>query len=506
MIIVGCNEMEQENKERIKTAGNKLRAIIWLPEFSEFKDEMGGKEPIILQNKLAKSSVLSRQLQVLEENSFTEIYFVYTSNSMKESIEKKLNQEKHYWHSRNVTFGFCEQRKIHTQMEYWQRMNPEESILNIAAEWLIDNRIIKTILLENRDSKEEQLEVKEQKINLIREDREEFLDKNISKLQSNALLPIIFLPRGTIQGVVSSTDDSIKNNEQIKTITDLMFLCQKEQHKIILLSSIPTYNPSMRRKVPIYYFVVKKAKDLREVKWSLVKLTQKGTLDFIAWYFNRPLENLTLNLIANGPFTPNHITLFVNIIAFIVAGCFIAAPYLVTNHLMLSKLLPWLAFIGLIVVNILDGVDGKLARIRDKLTLLGHLEHSFDQLYEQTIYFAAMWYCLNITNQNLIPWIFLIISFLIIDTFSRHVSMQYYIVMKISLADSGRLDRIFRRIDGRRNTYTIHFLVFLLIPWKQYLIVSMLVHATITGIIYASRAIYHLNRADKEIFPEIETI
>ena len=78
--------MEQENKERIKTAGNKLRAIIWLPEFSEFKDEMGGKEPIILQNKLAKSSVLSRQLKVLEENSFTEIYFVYTSNSMKESI------------------------------------------------------------------------------------------------------------------------------------------------------------------------------------------------------------------------------------------------------------------------------------------------------------------------------------------------------------------------------------------------------------------------------------
>jgi hypothetical protein len=243
----------------------------------------------------------------------------------------------------------------------------------------------------------------------------------------------------------------------------------------------------MRRKLPIYYFVVRQAKDLREVKWSLVKLTQKGTLDFIAWYFNRPLENLVVYLIANGPFTPNHITLFVNILAFIVAGCFIVSPYIITNHLMLSKALPWLAFIILI-----------------GLTLLGHLEHSFDQLYEQTVYFAAMWYCLNITQQNLIPWIFLIIAFLIMDTFSRHVSMQYYIVMKISLADSGRFDRFFRRIDGRRNTYTLHFLIFLIIPWKQYLIVSMLVHAAITGIIYAIRAIYHLNRADKEIFPEIE--
>ncbi|MHA1156458.1 MAG: CDP-alcohol phosphatidyltransferase family protein [Candidatus Heimdallarchaeota archaeon] len=498
--------MVQKSKERTKTAANKLRAIIWLPELSDLNDEMGGKEPIILQNKLAKTSILSRQLKVLEENSFTEIYFVYTSNSLKESIKKKLDQEKDYWHSKDISFGFCELRKIHTQMEYWQRMDPEGSILNIAAEWLIDNRIIKTILLEKKDSEEEQLDAKEQKIKLVREDREEFLKKNIRKLHLDALLPIIFLPGETIQKVVSGIVDSIKNNEQIKTITDLMVLCQKIQPKIISLSSIPTYNPSMRRKVPIYYFVVKEAKDFREVKWSLVKLTQKGTLDFIAWYFNRPLENLTLYLIANGPFTPNHITLFVNIIAFIVAGCFIAAPYLVTNHLMLSKVLPWLAFIGLIIVNILDGVDGKLARIRDKLTLLGHLEHSFDQLYEQTVYFAAMWYCLNITSQNLIPWIFLIIAFLIIDTFSRHVSMQYYIVMKISLADSGRLDRIFRRIDGRRNTYTIHFLMFLLIPWKQYLIISMLVHATITGIIYATRAIYHLNRADKEIYPEIETI
>ncbi|NPE09521.1 MAG: CDP-alcohol phosphatidyltransferase family protein, partial [Asgard group archaeon] len=220
--------------------------------------------------------------------------------------------------------------------------------------------------------------------------------------------------------------------------------------------------------------------------------------------FNRPLENLTVYLIANGPLTPNQITVIVNILAFIVAGCFIASPYLVASHLMLARALPWLAFIGLVGVNILDGVDGKLARIRDKLTLLGHLEHSFDQLYEQTVYFAAMWYSLNITEQKLIPWIILIIAFLIMDTFNRHVSMQYYNVMRISLADSGRLDRMFRRIDGRRNTYTIHFLIFLLIPWKQYLIISMLTHATITSLIYASRAIYHLRRADKGIFPKTE--
>ncbi len=496
--------MEQKSIERTKTATNKLRAIIWLPRLSEIKDEIVGKEPIILRNKLAKTSILSRQLKVLEENCFKDICFVYTSNSFKESIKKKLDQEKDYWHSKEITFSYCELQKIHTQMEYWQRMDPEESILNIAAEWLIDNRIIKTILLEKKDNEEEQLDTKEQKIKLVREDREEFLKKNISKLHLDALLPIIFLPAGTIQRVVSEIVDCKKNNEQIKSITDLLVLCQKIPHKIVSLSSIPTYVPSMRRKLPIYYFVVRQAKDLREVKWSLVKLTQKGTLDFIAWYFNRPLENLVVYLIANGPFTPNHITLFVNILAFIVAGCFIVSPYIITNHLMLSKALPWLAFIILIGVNILDGVDGKLARIRNRLTLLGHLEHSFDQLYEQTVYFAAMWYCLNITQQNLIPWIFLIIAFLIMDTFSRHVSMQYYIVMKISLADSGRFDRFFRRIDGRRNTYTLHFLIFLIIPWKQYLIVSMLVHAAITGIIYAIRAIYHLNRADKEIFPEIE--
>jgi hypothetical protein len=82
--------------------------------------------------------------------------------------------------------------------------------------------------------------------------------------------------------------------------------------------------------------------------------------------------------------------------------------------------------------------------------------------------------------------------------------MQYYNVMRISLADSGKFDRAFRRVDGRRNIYTIHILIFILLPWKQYLVISMLVHTAITGIIYAIRAIYHLNRADKGIYPKLE--
>jgi phosphatidylglycerophosphate synthase len=488
----GFDDLENKKNGKI--------ALIWFPK-NKIIPIKGKQQPIYLQKKLARLSLMDRQLLHLEENGFLEIVFISNEENFLESIKNELMKKQ--WSEKELKFNFINPKELVNYLDEREKNNSTDLILSLSGEWLYDKRIIEYLSENMLSNKQRTKEEKGNEIAFIQEDREEILKEKQQHLISNEFLPIIGMTKGK-NTVFKQLEKETKKNELTNPFETLFAIGLKEPHKIIQISEIPTYITSMRRELPISYSVIRGRKELSKAKWLLVKQTQKGTLDFIAWYFNRPLENLTVYLIANGPLTPNQITVIVNILAFIVAGCFIASSYLVPSHLMLARALPWLAFIGLIAVNILDGVDGKLARIRDKLTLLGHLEHSFDQLYEQTVYFAAMWYSLNITEQKLIPWILLIIAFLIMDTFNRHVSMQYYNVMRVSLADSGRLDRMFRRIDGRRNTYTIHFLIFLLLPWKQYLIISMLAHATITSIIYTSSAIYHLRRADKGIFPKTE--
>jgi phosphatidylglycerophosphate synthase len=489
----GFVDLENEKNGKI--------ALIWFPNNKEVPTKRE-QQPLYLRKKLARLSLMDRQILQLKDNGFLEIVFISNEEDFLESIKNELMKKQ--WSENGFKFDFFNPKELVNYIDEREKYNSTDLILNLSGEWLYDKRIIKYLsenMLNDKQSKEE----RGKEIVFIQEDREEILKRKQQHLIFNEFLPIIGMLKGK-NTIFKQLEEEKGKNELINLFEKLIAISLEEPQKRIQISEIPTYITSMRRELPIRYSVVRGRKELSKAKWLLVKQTQKGTLDFIAWYFNRPLENLTVYLIANGPLTPNQITFIVNILAFIVAGCFIASPYIVTSHLMLARALPWLAFIGLVGVNILDGVDGKLARIRDRLTLLGHLEHSFDQLYEQTVYFAVMWYCLNITEQKLIPWIVLIIAFLIIDTFNRHVSMQYYNVMRVSLADSGRLDRMFRRIDGRRNTYTIHFLIFLLIPWKQYLIISMLIHATITSIIYTSRAIYHLRRADKGIFPKTEEV
>jgi phosphatidylglycerophosphate synthase len=474
-------------------------ALIWLGDNVKIKPKKKQK-PIYLQKKLARLSLMDRQLMLLEDNGFLEVIFITRDKELLESIKRDL--EENQWEKKGLRFDFVNIEQLISNLSREEKQNQTEIILNISSEWLVDERIIKSVL-ETKSYKEEKIENNDSKKSVfIQEDREEFLEKKECQLIKDKFLPIVKMTARGKKSILKQLERKIGKQELINPFEILFLVGLKESYKIINISEIPTYITSMRRDLPIYYYNVKDGKDLSRVKWALVKQTQKGTLDFIAWYFNRPLEYLVVYLIANLPITPNQITVLLNIIAFLVAGCFIASPCLTDSNPLTSKALPWVGFISLIGVNILDGVDGKLARIRGRLTLLGHIEHSFDQLYEQTVYFAACWYCIIITNKPLIPWVLIVVAFLIIDTFNRHVSMQYYNVMRISLADSGKVDRAFRRIDGRRNTYTIHILAFMLLPWKQYLVVSMLVHAAITGIVYAISAIVHLRRADRGIYPE----
>jgi phosphatidylglycerophosphate synthase len=244
---------------------------------------------------------------------------------------------------------------------------------------------------------------------------------------------------------------------------------------------ISTYKPDMRRDVPLYMYSFRNYQDFKSAKKFLVKRTQKGTLDLIAWYFNRPFENIFVYLFADTKITANHITIFVNILGYFVLFLFLIQYW-------------WIGLFLLIVVNILDGVDGKLARLKNQESIVGHIEHSFDQLYEQAIYVG-----IGLASYFIIDQFFVIIALIIMllsDSFNRHCSMQYKEVMKITLADSSKFDQLFRKFDGRRNIYTLHILVFGIFGQFKFVIFSICIHAIITSIVYSIQAIKHMKKVD----------
>lgn len=254
--------------------------------------------------------------------------------------------------------------------------------------------------------------------------------------------------------------------------------------RVLDVQQLRFYNAEVRKHAKPIWWAVETDADAEHCKQALVIGAQKHTLDVLAWYFNRPLENWLTMRIAHWPITPNQVTVLADLLAFFVTALFL-----------MGRL--WPASLLTFAVNILDGVDGKLARVKAMATKIGQLEHSFDLLYEQSWYIAFTWAVFNRRQQTIV----LAIGFLMLlfDAFARHVSMQFRQVMGIPLADYAPFDQRFRRFDGRRNIYTIYILLGVILNRPFYALLAMALHAFITGVVYAWRAGLHLRAADQGV-------
>lgn len=216
---------------------------------------------------------------------------------------------------------------------------------------------------------------------------------------------------------------------------------------------------------------------------NILENASKNPSDFLAYYVHKPIENKLVAFISNFNITPNQLTIIVNILAYTVTALFF-----------LGHLLP--ASISSFVVGIVDGLDGKLARVKLKISKLGSLEHSFDLLFEFSWFIALSWFLFRSTGSSisLVVCIFIILFI----SFYRHVYDQFRRAMGRSLDDSGGFERKFRRIAGRRNLYNIPILVGILLGVPLYSLIFILFHSGITAIVYSARAIKHMYVMDRK--------
>ncbi len=233
-----------------------------------------------------------------------------------------------------------------------------------------------------------------------------------------------------------------------------------------------------------YWVDVDTKKDVSRAKKPLAEHTQKkrGASDFVAHYLNRPIENKIVHLISDSMITPNQVTILTNVLAYIVTALFFF------GHLLTGAILAF-------VVGIVDGLDGKLARIRGCSTKLGLMEHVFDLLYEFSWLIALAFFVSRSQGSMSLVVTACSITFI---AFYRFCYDQFGRVMGVSLDVYGRFERAFRRVAGRRNIYNVYILVGVLLGVPLYSLIGILFHSALTAIIYAYRAAVHLHAIDEK--------
>jgi phosphatidylglycerophosphate synthase len=143
----------------------------------------------------------------------------------------------------------------------------------------------------------------------------------------------------------------------------------------VSLTSFPRYWARQRGEVPIHLLHVREQKDAAHAESVLLDHVDKRTKDLPALLFDPPFENFLVRILAPTAITPNQVTVVTTIIAFF-------GVWLFANGWLLTAVL---LAIG---VEVLDGVDGKLARIKLMTSRLGELEHVLDFFYENGWYLA----------------------------------------------------------------------------------------------------------------------
>lgn len=251
------------------------------------------------------------------------------------------------------------------------------------------------------------------------------------------------------------------------------------------IATIDGYVPKLRRDVPPWWIDIDTEADLRRAKRLLVETSSKGASDLLAHYVHAPVENRLVYYLADLRITANQVTVLVNLVAYVVVGLFF-----------FGYLLP--AAILTFVVGIMDGLDGKLARVRNQTSRLGVLEHSFDLLFEFSWFIALALYLYRSTGEA--AGLVYCLGIILFVSFYRHTYDQFGKAMGRSLDDSGRFERAFRRVAGRRNLYNIPILASILLGSPLHSLVFIFYHALITAVVYAWRAMKHMRAADRASF------
>jgi 1L-myo-inositol 1-phosphate cytidylyltransferase / CDP-L-myo-inositol myo-inositolphosphotransferase len=241
---------------------------------------------------------------------------------------------------------------------------------------------------------------------------------------------------------------------------------------VVDVAAQPTYSPEMRRPLRPFWFPAPPPSEKLLAEQLILRSAQKGAQDLPAWV-HAPIENFLISCLWRTSITPNQLTISCNVIAWTATVLF------TTGHLACGLALA-------LLVGVLDGLDGKQARVKIETTSGGKLEHWFDAAFEWS-WWIALAYHLQISGK--LPAAFWYLFLLLLAEAVDGIAKGTVLFKTGKLIDELSLfERVVRLFGGRRNVYVWILTIGLLFgaPAKAFIVMAWWEVAT---------AILHLPRA-----------
>lgn len=239
-------------------------------------------------------------------------------------------------------------------------------------------------------------------------------------------------------------------------------------------SSIDPYSLELRGPLTPYFLEVRSKPEALEATRLLIRCQQKHVMDLPAELIDPPFENALTFWLCQTSVSPNMVTLAGGAVAFFIAWLFWH------GHFVAGALLTF-------VVEILDGVDGKLARTRLQYSRFGEYEDALDYCCETSWYIALG---VGLSTPDAGSWPFFAAALLIlsdtVDNILYTLSGKWY---GKSIDLYRPFDAAFRRIAGRRNIYGFMFIIGFLLGFPLQTFTLAAFWAAVTATVHLVRLI-----------------
>jgi len=146
----------------------------------------------------------------------------------------------------------------------------------------------------------------------------------------------------------------------------------------------------------------------------------------------------------------------------------------------------WSGTLLALVIGVLDGVDGKLARVKVETTELGRREHDLDYALETSWWAALAWHFGPGLGSTAALSLFSML--LVTDLLDRLAKKAVKKKLKRNLDDVSLFDRAVRFVGGRRNIYIWMFAVGLALQAGPQTFVAICAWGALTAMIHLTRA------------------
>ncbi len=245
---------------------------------------------------------------------------------------------------------------------------------------------------------------------------------------------------------------------------------------VIDVAGLDPYLDAMRRTLRPLWMPAPSDLTRAAAETALIDSAQKGTLDFPA-LVHAPIENRLIRLLCRTAITPNQLTLLTNLLAWGATALFASGRLGAGILLALG-------------VGVMDGLDGKQARVKVETTEAGRWEHHADWLYETSWWAALAWHFVRTgTLTTAAGWVALLVGSDLVDRLIRRIVKQR---LGRDLDTLAPMDRAIRLVGGRRNIYIWFFGLGWLARQPAAALVHFCLWGAATTAAHGVRAWYHL--------------